>query len=76
RSLPLWLPAPEYAGYARWDVSASLAAGLTIRPIEQTAAAALAGERERGLDRARQAGITAAEETSLLSEWGALSAAR
>ncbi|MEO9045402.1 MAG: NAD-dependent epimerase/dehydratase family protein, partial [Candidatus Dormibacter sp.] len=42
RSLPLWLPAPEYAGYARWDVSASLAAGLTIRPIEQTAAAALA----------------------------------
>lgn len=71
RSLPLWLPQPEYAGYGSWDVSASLAAGLTIRSIEQTAAAALAWERRCGLDRPRKAGITAEEEASLLGDWRA-----
>lgn len=75
RSLPLWLPDPEYAGYGCWDVSAALADGLTIRPIEHTAAEALAWERRLGLDRERKAGITAEEETSLLSDWSALSAA-
>jgi nucleoside-diphosphate-sugar epimerase len=76
RSLPLWLPEPEYAGYASWDVSASLAAGLTTRPIEQTAADALAWERELGLDRPRQAGITVEEETSLLRDWRRVGAGR
>lgn len=76
RSLPLWLPDPEYAGYGCWDVSASLADGLTIRPIERTAVDALAWERRLGLDRQRKAGITAEEETSLLSQWSALSVAR
>jgi 2'-hydroxyisoflavone reductase len=69
RSLPLWLPDPEYAGYGCWDVTASLADGLTIRPIEETAADALAWERQCGLDRERNAGITTEEETSLLSDW-------
>ncbi len=76
RSLPLWLPDPEYAGYGSWDVSASLANGLTIRPTEQTAADALAWERRLGLERPRKAGITADEETSLLTEWSAVAAAR
>jgi nucleoside-diphosphate-sugar epimerase len=76
RSLPLWLPDPEYAGYGDWDVSDSLAHGLNIRPIEDTAAAALAWERRLGLDRQRKAGITADEETSLLSQWSAPAAAR
>jgi 2'-hydroxyisoflavone reductase len=76
RSLPLWLPDPEYAGYGCWDVSASLADGLTIRPIEHTAADALAWERQLGLDRQRKAGVTADEETSLLSEWSEVAAAR
>ncbi|HEX4754740.1 MAG TPA: NAD-dependent epimerase/dehydratase family protein [Candidatus Dormibacteraeota bacterium] len=71
RSLPLWLPDPQYAGYGDWDVSNSLAHGLTIRPIEDTAAAALAWERRLGLERQRTTGITPGEETSLLSEWGA-----
>jgi nucleoside-diphosphate-sugar epimerase len=75
RSLPLWLSDPEYAGYGCWDVSASLAHGLTIRPIEQTAADALAWERRLGLGRQRKAGITTEEETSLLSQWSALPAA-
>jgi nucleoside-diphosphate-sugar epimerase len=76
RSLPLWLPRAEYAGYASWDVSRSLASGLRIRPIEQTAADALAWERQLGLDRPRQAGLTAGEETSLLREWRAVGGAR
>jgi 2'-hydroxyisoflavone reductase len=76
RSLPLWLPDPAYAGYGCWDVSASLADGLTIRPLEQTAADTLAWERRCGLDRPRKAGVTADEETSLLREWSAVAAAR
>ncbi|HEY7925838.1 MAG TPA: NAD-dependent epimerase/dehydratase family protein [Candidatus Dormibacteraeota bacterium] len=69
RSLPLWLSDPQYAGYGSWDVSASLVSGMSIRPIEETAADALAWERQCGIDRPRKAGITAAEEASLLSEW-------
>ena len=65
----MWLPDPEYAGYGRWDVSASLASGLNVRAIEETAAAALAWERQLGLDRVRRAGITSEEERSLLSDW-------
>jgi 2'-hydroxyisoflavone reductase len=71
RSLPLWLPDPEYAGYGSWDVSAALASGLNVRAIEETAADALAWERQLGLDRLRRAGITVEEERSLLHDWNA-----
>jgi 2'-hydroxyisoflavone reductase len=37
RALPLWVPLPEYAGHSSRDVAPSLAAGLTIRPLEDTA---------------------------------------
>lgn len=37
RSLPLWLPAPEYAGFLDHDVTPTLAAGLRIRPLVETA---------------------------------------
>ncbi|HEY0640719.1 MAG TPA: NAD-dependent epimerase/dehydratase family protein [Pseudonocardiaceae bacterium] len=67
RSLPLWAPGPEYAGFMRHDVSASLAAGLRIRPFEESATDALVTERELGLDRTRHAGLSAAEEAELLS---------
>lgn len=66
RSLPLWVPA-EYTGFMAHDVSASLAAGLKTRPLEQTAAAALAHERTLGLDREREAGLTMTEEAELLA---------
>jgi 2'-hydroxyisoflavone reductase len=69
RSLPLWAPGPEYAGFMAHDVSASLAAGLRTRPIEESAAAALRHERALGLDRERKAGLTAGEEAELLAAY-------
>jgi 2'-hydroxyisoflavone reductase len=75
RSLPLWLPQAELAGMGLWDVSTSLAAGLTIRPISESASDALDWERQLGLDRPRNAGLTPADEAALLAAWGARSGA-
>lgn len=48
RSLPLWLPLPEYAGFmARAETSARWA-GLRTRPLAQTLADTLAWEESRG----------------------------
>ncbi|ALE80089.1 NAD-dependent epimerase/dehydratase family protein [Pseudonocardia alni] len=66
RSLPLWLPETHW-GIADRDVTATVAAGLGTRPLAATARAALAWERELGLDRARAAGLTAAEERAVLA---------
>jgi hypothetical protein len=66
KSLPLWLP-PSYWGFTTRDVSASLAAGLRIRPLAETVAAALETERRLGLDRERKAGLSAAEEEAVLA---------
>ncbi len=67
RSLPLWAPGSEYAGFMAHDVSASLAAGLRTRPIADSAAAALEHEVALGLDRDRKAGLNAAQEAELLA---------
>lgn len=65
RSLPLWLP-PTHWGLADRDVRDTLDAGLTVRPVAETARAALAWERSLGLDRDRRAGLTSAEERAVL----------
>jgi len=49
--LPLWLPGEEYAGLLRADISRALAAGLTFRPIEETARDTLAWSLEAGEQR-------------------------
>jgi nucleoside-diphosphate-sugar epimerase len=49
--LPLWLPGEEYAGLLRADISRALAAGLTFRPLEETARDTLAWSREAGEQR-------------------------
>jgi 2'-hydroxyisoflavone reductase len=67
RSLPLWLPDTHY-GVADRDTAPSLAAGLPIRPLAETAADALAYERSLGLDRPRKAGLTLEEEAELLRQ--------
>jgi nucleoside-diphosphate-sugar epimerase len=46
---------------------AAKAAGLGLRPVEDTARHALRWERELGLDRPRRAGLTPERESSLLS---------
>lgn len=66
RSLPLWAPMRRDRLRAH-DASPSVDAGLRVRPIERTAAAALAHERSLGADRPRNAGLTEAEEAELLT---------
>ena len=67
RSLPLWLPLPEYAGFGARSDARALALGLQRRSIEATLADVLADEVARGLGRARQAGLTRVEERTLLA---------
>lgn len=65
RSLPLWLPRPEYDGMLDHDVEPSLAAGLTLRPLADTARDTLAW-----LDATPDApttGLTLAEEAAVLA---------
>ncbi|MGZ4436350.1 MAG: oxidoreductase [Nocardioidaceae bacterium] len=66
-SLPLWLPA-EYAGDMTRSNAAAVGAGLVLRPLAETTVAALAWERELGLDRERRSGLSAARELELLTE--------
>jgi 2'-hydroxyisoflavone reductase len=49
--LPLWLPGPEWAGLMDVDVSRAVAAGLTFRPLEETARDTLAWSLEAGEQR-------------------------
>lgn len=66
RSLPLWLPVPEYAGFNARDSSAARAAGLVLRPLEQTLSDVLAWELANDPGRLRRAGLPDEDERSLL----------
>jgi hypothetical protein len=65
-SVPLWLPRPEYDGMMNHDVEPSLEAGLTLRPIGETARDTLTCLRDdpdakvTGIDREREAELLAA----------------
>jgi 2'-hydroxyisoflavone reductase len=67
RSVPVWLPLPEYTGMFDHDVTASLAAGLTIRPLEESARDTLAWVR--ATPDAAVTGLTRDEESEVLSAW-------
>jgi nucleoside-diphosphate-sugar epimerase len=67
RSLPLWLPLPEYAGFLTRDTTPSLAAGLRTRPLAETTADTLAALS----DTRHITGLTEEEEVALLREWHA-----
>lgn len=69
KSLPLWLPSTHF-GVVTHDIAPSVAAGLRPRPVGETATAALATEREKGLDRERKAGLSEAEEKEVLTGIG------
>jgi 2'-hydroxyisoflavone reductase len=49
--LPLWMPGPEWAGLMQVDASKAIAAGLTFRPLEETARDTLAWSLEAGEQR-------------------------
>jgi 2'-hydroxyisoflavone reductase len=67
RSLPLWLP-EEMSGLLRHDVGAAFRAGLTTRPLAETAADTLAWLRTEA-GRGGVTGLTRAEEQDLLDDW-------
>ena len=62
------------AGFARFDLTPEIAAGLTFRPTEVTARDTLAWWRSLPADRQAKpkAGMTAAREQELLAAWRAL----
>jgi 2'-hydroxyisoflavone reductase len=66
RSLPLWLPA-DSRGMTAHDVSAAFAAGLTVRPIADTAIDTLAWLRSE--DNPPRTGLSRAEEQDLVDDW-------
>jgi 2'-hydroxyisoflavone reductase len=66
RSLPLWLP-EDSRGMTAHDVSAAMAAGLTTRPVGETAADTLAWLRST--PEPPRTGLTRAEEQDLLDDW-------
>ncbi len=68
RSLPMWLPLPEGAGFLSRDVTDALAAGLTPRPLADTARDTLAW-LATGPTRKPWAGITRDDEAQLLTAW-------
>jgi 2'-hydroxyisoflavone reductase len=66
RSLPLWVPRPDYDGMLAHDAGPALAAGLRPRPVEDTARDVLAWlRRDTG---AVVTGLTADEEAEVLRQ--------
>jgi nucleoside-diphosphate-sugar epimerase len=68
RSLPMWLPLPEYAGFMARDVTPALEAGLRTRPLADTARDTLEW-LATGPDFKMRSGISPADEAVLLAEW-------
>ncbi|CAN5163293.1 SDR family oxidoreductase [soil metagenome] len=66
-ALPLWLPRPEYDGMLSHDVAPTYAAGLTTRPIADTARDTLAWARAHP-DVART-GLSCEHEARVLTAW-------
>ncbi|GAB2632409.1 SDR family oxidoreductase [Nocardioides ginkgobilobae] len=65
RSLPLWLPRPAYDGMLAHDWTPSQAAGLTVRPLAETARDTLAWLR--ATPDAVVTGLTREEEAEVLA---------
>ena len=68
RSLPMWLPLPDYAGFMTRDVSPALRTGLVTRPLVDTAGDTLRWLRAAP-DRAPSAGLDSDDEANLLRNW-------
>jgi 2'-hydroxyisoflavone reductase len=71
--MPLWVyPGPETAGFSAWDNSKAVAAGLTYRPLADTARDTLIWWKEGpGLERELNTGLAPEKEQELLREWNA-----
>ncbi|GAA3457801.1 SDR family oxidoreductase [Dactylosporangium matsuzakiense] len=68
RSLPFWLPLPEYAGFLSRDVTRSLAAGLRTRALRDTVRDTAESIRDASHIDAKN-GLGIDEEAQLLRDW-------
>jgi len=68
RSLPLWVPLPDFAGFNTRDTAPARAHGLTLRPLAETARDTLHWMRTAG---GTVTGLTADEEKAVLAAWHA-----
>lgn len=78
RHMPIWLPPTgPTAGFLRRDVSKAIAAGLTFRPLADTAKVTLAWHKQRpeaeqkAMLEGAVAGIPASKEAEVLAAWKA-----
>jgi 2'-hydroxyisoflavone reductase len=76
--LPLWLPGEQHAGLGETRIDRALAAGLTLRPLAETARDTLAWARTLAVDPPRQQDgryrvrtLTPERERELLAAWHA-----
>jgi 2'-hydroxyisoflavone reductase len=77
--MPVWVPARgETAGFAKRSIAKALAAGLTFRPLDTTAADTLAWFKQQPPERQAKlkAGLTPAREAEVLSKWKSKSSNR
>jgi 2'-hydroxyisoflavone reductase len=74
QEMPVWRPpTPGYEGFARFDLSREVAAGLTFRSLADTTLATLAFHHSREPARKAKlsAGATAEKEAAVLKAWHA-----
>jgi nucleoside-diphosphate-sugar epimerase len=69
RSIPLWVPGKEWAGFMSRDASAAIAAGLQLRPLSDTARDTSAWLHET--PDAELTGLTDPEHDEVLAAWHA-----
>jgi 2'-hydroxyisoflavone reductase len=72
--MPVWMPpTPGREGFARFDLTREVAAGLTFRPLAETARDTLAFHHSRPPERQRQlrSGVSAEKEAEVLRAWHA-----
>ena len=71
REMPVWRPStPADAGFARFDLSREVAAGLTFRTLADTAQATLAFHHGRPEEKQKlRAGISTEREAEVLAAW-------
>ena len=71
--MPLWVyPEPEMAGFSDWDCSKAMAAGLSFRPLADTARDTLVWWKGRGDDApALRTGLAPDKEAAILAAWRA-----
>jgi 2'-hydroxyisoflavone reductase len=72
--MPVWMPpTPGREGFARFDLTSEVAAGLTFRPLAETARDTLTFHYSRPAERQQElrAGISAEREAEVLRAWHA-----